>query len=348
MKKKGISKILIESAFNHKEKIDPSVYTSLENRSHYNANNSIYPQTVGRGNYLSTVSQKNFHNALNKLKRVYAVDDINPQKYFEIKKGVGQLLRDINNLESSNLQPLMELAEKTIRDFYDIPQEIKFSINGDEIDEFDGTNMLEQFQETYQDFKFDDYTGIEVANNTIDRQRLNYSLICGGAHNAMNLYKSIEDELDSIDYRLYDIYNKFNSFNNFNLWVTPDDVISNEVEDSGEFKIYDNGQGYTILINAQSFLSMLYEMSKGVLSILFQEKYNNPHIDYSNPWNTRVGIIAWDNLKECANQNKNFPYIIDAMNDLDDEDYSYVVKEVLSQTNHSKNIFSELYKSFDL
>jgi predicted small metal-binding protein len=344
--KKTTSKLVIESFLNHKEKIEPTLYSSLENKSHYNANNSVYPEMVGRGNYLAKISNDNFVNTLSKMKRVHGIDDINPQQYFEIKKNVSKLLKEIISIESQNMDALAELAESIIREQYDVPSEIKFSINGEEVDEFDGTNILETFKETYPDFQFDDYTGIQGVNQTIDRQRMNYCLICGGAHNAMNMYKIREDELDSIDYRLYNLYDKFNAFNNFNLWVTPDEILSKQVDDQGNFTIYDDGGGYIILVNAQSFLSMLYEMSKAILSILFQEKYNNPHVDYDNPWNTRIGAMAWNKFRVCANKNKNFPYVVDAINQLDDDDYTYVIREVLSETNHSKKIFEELYESF--
>lgn len=339
-------KILIETFLNHKEKIDPNLYSSLENRSHYNANSSIYPNMVGRGNYLKKISDDNFYGSLNKMKRIHGVDDINPQKYFELKKNISKLLKDIETIESGKMKQLSDLAESIVRAEYDVPNNIKFSINEGELDEFDGTNVLENFEKSFKNFSFDDYTGIQSANQTIDRQRMNYCLICGGANNSMNLYKSREDELDNIDYRLYNLYDKFNTFNGFNLWVTPDEVLSKNASVEGDFKIYDDGNGYIISINAKGFLPMLYEMSKSILSILFQEKYNNPHIDYNSPWNTRIGSMVWKKFRNCANNNKNFPYVVDSINQLNDDDYTYVMQEVLSETNHSKKIFKELYESF--
>ena len=343
--KKQMHKLLIENTFSHKESIEPSLFSSIQNKVHYNANNSIYPELVGRNNYLEQHSTNYFTNALNKIKRVSGIDNIEPKKYFELKKATSKLLRDMYNIEEKHFEKLSSLAENLIRSEFDVPNNIRFSINGDEVDEFDGTNVLE-IEKNGDDILFDDYSGIQGANKTIDRQRMNYCLICGGSNYAMGLYNTIEQELDSIDYKLFDMYNKFNSFNSFNLWVTPDEIISKGVDSPNDFKIYDDGEGYIVLINAKSFLSMLYEMAKAILSILFQEKYNNKHIDYDNVWNTRIGTIVWDKFQRCANEKKNFPYVIDSMNDLDDDDYTYIMQEALSETEHSKNIFSELYKTF--
>jgi hypothetical protein len=192
------TKILIESLITNKERIEPSIYSSLQNRSHYNANNSVYPEMVGRGNYLESVSIDNFTNSLNKMKRIHGIGDINPQKYFEIKKNISKLLMDIKSIETEKKDVLAKLAESIIRDQYDIPFEIRFSINGQEVDEFDGTNVLDSFKNNYQDFQFDDYTGIKNANRSIDRQRMNYCLICGGANHAMSLYKNKEDEIKNL------------------------------------------------------------------------------------------------------------------------------------------------------
>lgn len=344
---KTISKILVENSLRHKEVIEPSLNNALLNRTHYNAKSSIYPELIGKGNYLADISQKHFISKVNKLKRLFDTEDINPKEYFKIKRDISNLMKKTHDIESEFLDELADLAEKIIRETFDIPSDIKFSINGDEVEDFDGENILEKFKDTYNDFSFDDYSGIKSANSVVDRQRMNYCLICGGANKSMELYKSYEDELDEIDYRLHGLYDKFNTFNNFNIWVTPDEMLKESYEEVAKFKILDDGDDYLISIEAPSFLSILYEMSKSVLSILFQEKYNNPHVDYDNPWNTRIGSIMWHKFRRCAKDNKNFPYVIDSINKLEDDDYSYVFKEILAETNHSKKIFKELYEDLE-
>lgn len=342
-------KLLIENALIHKEAIEPSLRSSIVNRDHYNAKNSLYPETIGRGNYLQEITDANFNGVLNRMKRSHDVSDINPNKYFEIKKSVGNLLLDIAKYEEPKKAQLNSLAETIIRDYFSVPNNIQFEFDTteDDLTSPTGQNVIESFKDGYEDFKFEDYSGVEQANQKVDRARMNYCLICGGSNQAMKQYKSYEDALDSIDYRLGNMYNKYNAFNDFNIWVTPDELLMKDMDKAGTFKIHSSGgEDYNIAIEASNFLSTLYEMSKAVLSILFQEKYNNPHVDYENPWNTRVGAMAWQKLIGCATKKSSFPYVVDAMNQLEDKDYSYVMKEVLAGTNHSKQIFQELYDTF--
>jgi len=325
--------LLIENALSPKEKIASSIITALINRSYYNSNE---------------MSSSLFNGILSKMKRIHGVSDITPKKYFEIKRNVGELLNEIRELEKPYISELNELAEVIIRNYYNVPKSIKFDFNSEDNDYLNskGINIIDEYKDKYEDLKFDDYTGINAANSKIDRDRMNYSLICGGANQGMGLYKKYADVLDGFDYRFYELYDKFTAFNNFNLWVTPDDILHSNTDDIGGVKIFDNNGEYKISVESPNFLTKLYEMSKAVLSILFQEKYNNPYVDYDNPWNTRLGSLAWQKFIGCANKKKHFPYVVDAMNKLDDDDYIYTMKEVLAGTTHSKKIFEELYKTF--
>lgn len=338
--------LLIENALVHKESIAPTLSGVIDQKSHYNAKNSMYPDTIGRGNFMQEISTENFTRVLNRMKRSHDVADINPKTFFKVKNGMASLLTDMKTFEESKKPNLNTLAETIVRKYFSVPTTIQFEF--DDTDDFSssvGNNVIETYKDSYEDYKFEDYTGVESANQNIDRARMNYSLICGGATAAMGLYKNYEEALDTIDYRLSNLYSKFNAFNEFNLWVTPDGILTQDMDKYGGFKIYDSEGGYRIAIDAPNFLSTLFEMSKAVLSILFQEKYHNPHIDYENPWNTRIGSMAWRKLIGCASKRQNFPYVVDAMNNLADNDYSYVMKEVLAGTPHAKKIFQELYES---
>lgn len=339
--------LIIENIITHKEKIAPSISDAIINRKHYNANNIIYPDTVGRGNFLLDESLKNFKGVLNRIKRVYNITSIEPKKYFEIKNSIGGLLKEIAYYEKPIISKLDSLADYIIRDYYNLPNDITFEFKDSSEDFLDdyNDNIIDGYKEDFEELKFDDYSSIDTHNKNIDRYRINFSLICGASNHTMGLYTQYGDLLDDIDYRLQNMYDKFSVFNEFNIWVTPDEILTSNIDSIGGFKIYDNNKGYRIAIESSNFISKLYEMSKAVLSILFQEKYNIPYIDYDSPWNTRIGVILWRKFIKCANQKQHLPYVIDAMNQFSDNDYSYIMKEIMSDTNHSHKIFKELYKT---
>lgn len=336
---------LVENAIIHKEVIEPNLKSAISNKNHYNAKNSIYPEPIGRGNFIDEACDAQFKKVLNKMKRVHSVSDINPQEFFKIKRDIQKILKDIKHIESSLQKQLNPLAETIIGNYYKVPKSIYFEFDTDE-DDFTseiGKDILSSFKNSAENVKFDDYDGVENANKDIDRQRLNYCLICGGANDTMSLFKGYEDGLDEIHYKLYDLYNKFCTFNNFNLWVTPDNILDEDSNATKGFKIYETEYGYRISIEAQTFLGKLYEMSKAVLSILFQEKYNNSNVDYENPWNSRIGSFSWSNFIGCLDsKDHNLPHIIDSINQLNTNDYSYVMREILMETAHAKRMFFEL------
>lgn len=329
---------------NHKEVIEPSIKDAIIKKNHYNADNSIFPETIGRGNFMLDVSNQHFHRLLGKIKRNFDTEDINPKKYFEIKTSISTILKNVRILEQKHEKQLNELAINIITNYFNIPNNINFVFENslDNLD-FSYDDLINSYANEVNQIQSNNYQDITKANEKIDRNRFNYCFICGGANTSMEIYKNYSDILDSIDYRLQSLYDKFISFNNFNLWVTPDNILTKTVDNIGGFKIFENEiDGYNISIDAPNFLSKLYEMSKAVLSILFQEKYNNQYIDYDNAWNTRIGTIIWHKLLKVANKKDYFADIIDRINSLDDEDYSYIMKEILLETNHSKDVFKWL------
>lgn len=336
--KEQISKVLVENAITHKETIEPKLFNDLNNKAHYNSKNFTYPDTVGRGNYLLDIAQRNFKNILNKTKVAFNVNDINPQKFFSLQGEVKSIINKISNIEKNYSEQLNTLAENIVREEFNVPNSIVFTVNGEEVDGIDGDNVLDNFCEEQMQIKFDSYNNIENQNLTIDRKRMNYCLTCGCAHNTMKLYKSKEEELFDIDYRLIRFYDLYLKFNDFCLWVIPDEILSN-IDEQGGFNIYESGEQYIISIESSNFLSTLYEMTKAIMSILFQVKYNNPHVDYNSPWNIRLGAILWDKFKKCVPYESKISNIIDTINDLDNTEYGRIFKEVFSETEQAKEIF---------
>lgn len=330
-------KILKESlmdALSNKEIINPDIFAMVKSKSHYLANNFILPKVLGDGSYIEMSSNDHFKQIVNQFKRTFSTNDINPECFHGNKNDISDILNSITEIEKHNNKAISNIAISILNEVFNVPDSIKFIINQQYNDVIDGNDILQQFEK--KSYDLNSYDCVDNFNKTIDRDRLTYSIIVGGSMYNIDSYKKWENALDSIDYRLYDLYNKVTIFNKYHIWVTPDEILLEEFENNGDFKIYNNNGEYTINITAPNLLGMLYEGSKAILSILFGEKYCNEYIDYNNVWNSRLGYNIWKSFISKIPNKKHLPQIISKIRHFSDDDFDFVFKEILSNTKHSK------------
>lgn len=332
-------KLILENYLAHKEQIAPSIIDSLRLKNHYCANNHFYPETLSKSAYLPTLLNDKFKQILPKFKRAWDIYDVTPENYFKIKKEIPTLYNSILKEEESQKENLFKLAENCVQKCIGLPDGlIKFQVGGYDLDEIDGTDLLDNIP---QNTHFSNYGELQNVNKELDREKLAYNKVCGGAFCSMNPDLFI-GELDDINYKLPKMYSKLFLFNLFNLYVSPDNIVENEYVDEDKFQIYDTGSKYLIRVGDGDLLSILYNMTKAVLSILFQVKYSNTNLDYKNIWNTRIGVCLWDKLSNPISDKTKLPYIVDALNQMKFEDYQSVMNEMLTSPQEYESMLKGL------
>lgn len=322
-----------------RETINPDIFTQIKNRNHYLGGNVIYPILQGGEGYLETECKTLFPQIVNKFKRAFKSNDIDPTLFFNIKNKMGQILSEIVEIEQDNKEYLEALSAFILQKTFTTENYVKFEIqigNADNI-------LNEALNFNYQsNSKPKNYKELQNKNLSIYRQQLTYSIICGGANSAMKLFKLAEDELDSLDHRLYSLYEQYVAFNDFYLWVTPDNQLPQD-SDVDDLNLKFNDDFLHVNVTASNFLTALYHGSKTLLSYLFKFEDSNQNIDHSNPWNTRVGMIIWNSLMQYIPDGNKLSIVLDQISQLSDVDFQLVFQELLSQTEYAQVIFKELH-----
>lgn len=327
----------------HNEKINDDIIAQIENKNHYLGNNPILPTLEGGISFLTIETQKCFEKVVNKMKRVFNIEEIDPTTFYKLKSEMLDVMDQIHQIESENSEYIKALTEFILKkvfqteDFVDFEIKLATTLNDDLLQE--GLNFKMNLVD-----KPESYSQIKEVNNQLYRDQLLQSLVCGGANCSMNLFKLADEELDSLDYRLYNLYEKYVTFNEFYMWVTPDQYL--KISETGDLMqvIYQEDKSI-IDINAENLPAALYQGSKALLKLLWREGVNRAYVSLNDPWNARVGILMWNKFVDHV-RGDNLSKVFKALVDLPNEDFQMVMNELLADTMYASKIFTELNDHF--
>jgi hypothetical protein len=322
---------------NHKEQIHRSIVSKMNNKAHYLGDNDFLPTLLGKKSFVYKESMDHFTYSIIKLKKSFNIDNVDKQTYFQLEKRVNGLLKNIKSIERVNPNKIEKLADQIINDYFKFDSDFDIKLN---LGSSFNVLKLSKEKENYNvDTRIDSFLKIQEQNKNLDKRRLIYSIICGAANDMMNnvLKYEYEDELDSIDYNLQTYYKQYIAFNNFKIWVTPDDFIKQH-KPKNNYEITENG----ITAHGDNLLFLIYQISKGVYSKLFDESNENEEIDYNNVWNLRIGTLIWNKIKSKIGHSGTLKHVIKDINDLDNQSFEMFFNELLSDTMKSDDIFSKI------
>lgn len=319
-----------------KEKINLEIYNSLFDKNYYLSNNIFLPKLY-QDNFILNESENEFILSTIRFKRVFNIDEINEENYYNIKKEIYFILKEIENIEKNYKKYFTALIKNFFQKKFNLSKEINLSIslNDNEID------FMKNEKINSIDNKISSYSEYNKNNINIEKRKFIYSLNCGIASEYMNYFYFFEKQLNGIDSKLFNYYNKLHAFCNYNIWVTPDDILLKEQNDKTNYKIYiNNNNTKTISVNSENFLFCLSDTCKVLLNNLSNEKSDNLLIDYDNVWNLRLGKIFYNRIEKYINNDNMIILLNDIYNNIPNEKLLTLSKEMLLQTQLADNIFS--------
>ena len=325
---------------NHKEQIHRSIVSQINNKSHYLGDNDFLPVLLGKKSFVYKESMEQFTFALIKVKKIFGLDDIDVNTYFNLEKEISHCLKEISRIEANNIDVIEEMAHELIYDYFQFDEDFELKMNiGKCVNK--ELNLSKNVKKSLNDVnvKIDNYLKIEEQNKQLDRRRLIYSIICGAASDMMDniLLNEYENKLDNVDYKLQDLYKKYVAFNNFKIWVTPDNLLK-QYKNTNQFKINENG----ISAHGDNCLFLLYQTAKGIYSKIFDEIYENEMIEYNNVWNLRIGILIWKKIKAKIGHTATLKHIVTDLNELDNDSFQIFFNELLADTIKSDKMFKSI------
>lgn len=350
-KKKNLTENRIEYDQNNPEKMHPELEEKLRNRDHSLGNNPAFPEEDER-NFEESIMGERFNEVVNRYKRHHDVDQIDPN---ECAQSTMRELEASMNLEKDKREDLQELAERMIREEFDMSEEdvdIVAELVGDPSQINDSGLKDEPVQGSYKDYGFEDHGEVERANKEVYKRRVLNAINQGSAKKSTHMFHMKEDELSQMDPQLPTKYSKLTSGADYMYYLYGDDA-QKEMNMSGgivhvEFP-QEEGEKPTIHAQALVFPVLVHELSKGAMELLSSHglpeeshirKYVVDKADYKHAEfdDMRIGPAMWQKIMELIDfDNLHLKHhVYSELAALPVDDFNEIMKEILSGTRKGK------------
>jgi len=335
---------------NISERMHPELEKQLAERKHSLGIHPAIPEG-DENNFEQKIMGKRFSEVVNRYKRAFDVDEIDTST---LMMEMMPMVHETMALESKHKKALEELAEKMIREEYDMPEdvvEIKASLSPNIV--LEGTKKNPTPKSS--DYQFESHDDMVNAKEEVYKRRFLNAMIQGAAKKTNHMFHMADDELTDMDPRLLNRYSKVMSAADYMYYVIP--KMDNGTS-GGVVKItFPTPENPKAVIEAQAmiFPVLIHELVKGVMELLSahglpkDKKLGDYVIDKADflaaePWDMRIGPALWDRFTDCIDADdfhlKHQLYMELASKPVNE--FNGCMREIMAGTNKGKKIVKEI------
>ena len=213
---------------------------------------------------------------------------------------MGGMVEECMKLEAPHKKELIALAEKMIREEFDMDEnDVKLILDLTPNISMEGTQ-----KNPIQEMEFDDHKSMENANGEIAKRRFLNAMIQGSAKKSTHMFHAKDDELTAMEPRLLNKYGKLMSAADYMYYTNP--TLDNS-HAGGVVRVkFPTAEGEVPIIEAKAwvFPVLIHEIVKGVMELLSSHglpqdekirEYVIGKADYveAEPWDMRMGPAIW-------------------------------------------------------
>lgn len=334
---------------NFKERMHPDLENDLINNKTSLGESPCFPIGNER-NFATQIVGERFKDVVNEVKKAFNVDEIDN---VGLMMQMMPLVKHTMELESDHRKELVELAVKTIRDEFDIPDSVVIDAELTPYIDSEGTNLIPPSD---SDIEFDDHDEMEYANDSVYKRRFVNAMNQGAAKKVNHMYHMVDKELTDIEPKLINNYKKMMSSADYMYYVYPDlNGSKNAGKCDVDFGSKENKKPTTLTAKAMVFPVLLHELVKGCMEILSanglptkeniaEYVINKSDFVKAEPWDMRIGPAIWG--KFCSMipaEDFNLKHhIYSDISKLEPKEYAQTMKEIMGGTKRGKQIILEL------
>jgi len=335
---------------NISERMHPELEKQLAERKHSLGIHPAIPEG-DENNFEQKIMGKRFSEVVNRYKRAFDVDEIDTST---LMMEMMPMVHETMALEAKHKKELEELAEKMIREEYDMPEdvvEIKASLSPNIVLEGTKKNPTPKAN----DYQFENHDDMVNAKEEVYKRRFLNAMIQGAAKKTNHMFHMADEELTNMDPRLLNRYSKVMSAADYMYYVIP--KMDNGTS-GGMVKVtFPTPENPKAVIEAQAmiFPVLIHELVKGVMELLSahglpkDKKLGDYVIDKADflaaePWDMRIGPALWDRFTDCIDSDdfhlKHQLYMEIASMPVNE--FNGCMREILAGTNKGKKLVKEI------
>jgi uncharacterized protein YutD len=338
---------------NISERMHPQLEQELAERKHSLGKHPAIPEG-DENNFEQKIMGKRFSEVVNRYKRAFDVEDIdNSQLMMQMMPMVHETMA----LETKHKKDLEKLAEKMIREEYDMPEdivEIKAKLSPNIM--LEGTKKHPSPKSN--DYQFENHEDMVNAKGEVYKRRFLNAMIQGAAKKTNHMFHMVDDELTNMDPRLLNRYSKVMSAADYMYYVIP--KMDNGTN-GGVVKVtFPTAENPKAVIEAEAmiFPVLIHELVKGVMELLSahglpkDKKLGDYVVDKADflaaePWDMRIGPALWDRFTDCVDSDdfhlKHQLYM--ELASMPVKEFNENMREILAGTNKGKKVVKEIMDS---
>jgi len=335
---------------NISERMHPQLEKELAEQKHSLGKHPAIPEG-DENNFEQKIMGKRFSEVVNRYKRAFDVESIDNT---QLMQNMMPMVHETMALEAKHKKDLEKLAEKMIRDEYDMPEdvvEIRAKLSPEVM--LEGTKKHPTPKSN--DYQFESHADMVNAKEEVYKRRFLNAMIQGAAKKTNHMFHMVDEELTNMDPRLLNRYSKVMSAADYMYYVIPkmDNGTSGGVV-KVTFPTPENPKA-VIEAEAMIFPVLIHELVKGVMELLSahglpkDKKLGDYVVDKADflaaePWDMRIGPALWDRFTDSIDSDdfhlKHHLYM--ELASMPVKEFNENMREILAGTNKGKKIVKEI------
>jgi hypothetical protein len=307
-KTQGVKKTLNERVVypeNISERMHPTLEDELVNQRHSLGKHPAIPDG-DETSFEEKIMGERFLEVTNRYKRAFDVDSIDNNV---LLKNMMPLVYESIALESDHKEALEKLAEKMIREEYDMDEDtVEIVAELTSNISLEGTKKNEKPMPV-EGMNFNSHDDIANANDEVYKRRFLNAMTQGAAKKCNHMFHMVDDDLIKLNPKLPNRYAKMMAAADYMYYVIPN--MDNGVTGGIVRVEFPSKKNPKARIHAQGmvFPVLIHELVKGVMELLSAHglpknknvaKYVINKADFlaAEPWDMRLGPAIWGKFTE--------------------------------------------------
>jgi hypothetical protein len=332
------------------ERMHPKLEQDLLERKHSLGKHPIFPEG-DESNFEQKIMGERFSEVVKRYKRAFDTDTFDTK---QILTGMAPIVHETMSLERKHKKALEKLAEKMIREEFDMGKDIvEIHAELTETINMEGTKKHPTPMATETEFK--NHDEMVSANEEVYKRRFLNAMTQGAAKKCNHMFHMVDNELTELDPRLPNKYSKMMAAADSAYYLIPN--LENKIN-AGIVRVqFPNKDNPKAVIYAQAmvFPVLIHELVKGVMELLSahglpkkksigQYVINKADFLEAEPWDMRLGPGLWERFTHLieAEDFKLKHHVYSELAALPVKEFNIKLREIMAGTKEGKKIIKTI------